>query len=63
MAINRKVVTISVDIHDEDVDYATALKLAWDSAAGAGNYKVAHMEKKASASSKETYVVWLEEEV
>lgn len=63
MVINRKIVTINVDIATSGVDYNTALKSAWDVAASGGDYYIAHIEKREAGSKKEAYTLWLEEEV
>lgn len=63
MAINRRVVNVSVDITTSGADYAANLKDAWETACSGGNFYIAHVEKREAGSKREGYTLWLEEEV
>lgn len=61
MAVNRRVVTVSVDITTSGADYSANLESAWNTACSGGDYVIAHVEKKEAGSKREAYVLWLEE--
>jgi len=63
MSVNRKIVSVSIDTSDTS-NYEDDLRDAINAAVNSSdNFRTVYVEKKAAASNKEAYVIWLEEVV
>ena len=62
MALERKVVTVSVSNMDTDIAYETALKNALDAALTGGDWSIVYVEKRASSAKKDGYIIWAEKQ-
>ena len=66
MAIERKVVTFAVSKAPKTSTFEDALAQAWDDAIAAlpaGDWKVVNVEKRDGSNFKDSYVVWVENQV
>lgn len=64
MAINRAVITVTVDVSDPtSSSYEADLAAAWEAAVPSGNYTAVGIFKKPAPGTRESYVMFLEEEV
>ena len=62
MALERKIVTISVANVDLTGTYEDALKDALDTALSGGDWRIVYVEKRASSAKKDGYIIWAEKD-